>query len=124
MNCKVRWTNLITFFLFLLMSSHSFAADLETVRHAIKEKGAHWVAAESKFARLPLEEKKTRLGLIKPSHTGAEKVLASHAPLTGLPVSFDWTTGGQFGNGINYVTPVRNQGACGSCWEASAASCG
>ena len=116
MNCKVRWTNLITFFLFLLMSSLSFAADLETARLAIKEKGAHWVAAESKFARLPLEEKKARLGLIKPSHTGAEKVLASQAPLAGMPVSFDWTTGGRFGNGINYVTPVRNQGACGSCW--------
>jgi hypothetical protein len=116
MRSKVLCANLMTLVLCLLMSSHLFAADLETIRFAIKEKGAHWVAAESKFARLSLQEKKSRLGLIKPAHTGAEKVIASQAPPAGLPVVMDWTAGGRFGNGMSYVTPVRNQGACGSCW--------
>jgi hypothetical protein len=87
MSSKVRCSNLIAFVFILMMSSHSFAADLEAVRLAIKEKGAHWMAAESKFARLSPQEKRARLGLIKPSHTGAEKVLASQAPLTGLPLT-------------------------------------
>lgn len=34
------------------------------------------------------------------------------AEIEALPDSFDWRNV----NGVNYVSPVRNQGSCGSCY--------
>jgi C1A family cysteine protease len=104
-------------FLFAFASvTYASQAELDEINHAIHSKGAHWLALENPISRLSPEERRMRLGALKPVMSQAD--LSSGAsrtssPITGtLPASLDWRNY----SGYDYVTPVRNQGSCGSCW--------
>ena len=94
-----------------LLSVPAFADVYSSAKHA------GWVAKDNWVARLPREQIKRMMGVQKaPDQSaefaireGAEKSLFKHKP--NLPASVDWRNQ----NGVNYVSPILNQGNCGSC---------
>ncbi len=82
--------------------------DLAAIQKAIKGKGASWTAGENSVTKLSPEERKKLCGAIIVPQTEPGIILKTKAI---PPATWDWRNV----NGTNWTTPIRNQGACGSC---------
>jgi hypothetical protein len=95
---------------FLFSTGLSYSANIDEINRAIQERGLNWVAGETPLSNLTIEEMRKLTGALEEPDSGMAANPSFYVPVP-LAAKLDWTD-----NGGNYVTGVRSQGGCGSCW--------
>ncbi len=103
--------------LLLLAALTPLFADLQIdkINQAIQKNNAAWTAGDNWVTALSADERARLCGTILEPPADAQDRLINLAPVENMPSALDWRN-----NDGNWVTPVRNQASCGSCWDFSA----
>src|SRR6266545_1894390 len=79
------------------------------LQNAIDDAGIGWKPGPNSISQLPADERRLRLGLAEKPN-GLSQASEAFA-VAALPSTFDLRNV----NGQSFVTPIRDQGSCGSC---------
>lgn len=94
------------------------SVDLEVLQKALDEHGNPWIAGTTAVSGLSLEEKRKLCGTMTPYLFEVDKIAIQNisAPCDSQllipPSCWDWRNH----NGHNWMTPVKDQRACGNCY--------